>query len=205
MKLAIRIILAMHLAGVGCMLTAQDCASTFAPPSADSGYTCRMFGDVRVGASQTSEWTAADLRTRLLGKPDDIIPTENARFRVKNDVLIMGLGFYTRRDVEPVFARLGLTSYSSTPSKYEKNSTLTISHDDKPLFSERMRMTNSIGIAETFTLEIKYADFLKLINTKKVTVQFGETLIEFNSDTINALGALLITRKLKPPPPPPWM
>src|SRR5687768_12869370 len=128
--------------------------------------------------SEKPDYTTESLRLYLVGKDSDIVPDKNASLRVNNDVLIMRLGYSALRKITPPSVFFELTSYSAKPSKYEDNHKLTIFLDNQLLLSESMRMLNSIVIAERFSLEMKYPDFLKFTAAKKVKLQLGETEID---------------------------
>jgi hypothetical protein len=67
--------------------------------------------------------------------------------------------------------------------------------------SEDTDIGPSIVIAEQFSFEMKYTDFLKFTEAKQITIQLGETKIKLKSEDIEALNELnKTTKELKPPP-----
>ncbi len=162
---------------------------------------CRMIANGKGSYWEKDNAIGASISLYILGKPIDVVSTPNALIRVNKDVLTMSIGYYAPRKIIPMSVRLNLTSYSSIPSKYKENHKLTIYLDDKPLLSEEAEAGSSIVIAEKFSLEIKWADFLKFTEAKKITIQLGETKIKLKPEDIEALNELnKTTKELKPPP-----
>lgn len=139
----------------------------------------------------------------ILGKRSDIIPAPNATLRTIKNVLAMRIGCNAPRNVMPQFARLTFTLYSNTLLKHKNKNKLIIYISGKPLLSENLEQGNSMGgIAENFSLEMKYADFLKLTEAEKVTIQLGKIKIVLKPKDIKALNDLnKTTKQLKLPPP----
>jgi hypothetical protein len=159
---------------------------------------CRMIANGK-GTYREKDNIAADLRLYILGNSTDVV--HGANIRVNKDVLIMSVGYFALGKIIPTSVRLELTSFSTTPSKYKENHKLIIYLDDKPFLSKDTEAGVSIVIAEKFSLEMKYADFLKFTEAKQITIEMGETIIKLKSEDIKALNELnKTTKELKPPP-----
>lgn len=203
MKIAIKILVPIVLAlSEVASLYAQQCPPSLPDTRQLPLNECRMIANGKGFHWQKDNSMGAGVYLRILGKSSDVIYAPNAEMRVNTDVLDMGVFYYAPKRIIPTSVHLKLRSFSTIPSKYKTNHKLTIYLDDKPLLSADAEVGNSIVIAEQFYLEIKYTDFLKLTEAKKITVQFGETKIKLKPADIEALNDLnLTTKELKPAPP----
>ena len=206
MNFIIKTLAALILITAGFMsLYAQDCS----PPPTSSGIPldimkgCRMVGMARVFENEKKEPTMGNIRRYLLGKQGYIKPTSNARIRISGDVLIMDVSWYAPKNTIPDTAQLIFIVYSYTLLKYKNKNKLIINIDGKPLLSENLDQGNSMGgIAEIFLLRMKYSDFLKFTEAKKITIRLGKIKLSLKSEDIKALNDLNeTTKQLKPPPP----
>ena len=161
---------------------------------------CRIIANGKGGYWNKDNTISAGISFYLLGKPGDVVHTPNAGIRINKDSLTMKIGYYAPGKIMPTSVQLDLKSFSTTPSKYKENHKLTIYLDGKPLLSKDASAISSIVIAEIFSLEIEYADFLKFTEAKQITIQLGETKIKLKSEDIEALNELnKTTKELKPP------
>lgn len=184
-------------------VVAQDCPDSGHPKiPRPVGSTCRMFGQVRLETFQSLESTSSSVRTRIQGKPGDLIPGPNATTRVLNDVLNFTLGVVAYSNFLPEEAGIDITSQSSVPFKYANDSYLTISADGKPIVAGKMEVISSTTIGERLIFRMKYSDFLVLAGSKKLSLKLGSTDIELSADVVAAMRALSeFTKQLKPAPP----
>lgn len=203
MNFALKNLLAIVLAiGVVVSCYAQDCSSLNKVnlpkecyPAVDKAYSYY---------DKDSDSAGGGLNLLLLGNRSDIL--RELYIYVRKDVLIMFVSHYAPRSIIPTSVGFEITSYSKEPSKYKNNHRLTIYVYDKLLLSENLEVRTSGGIVEKFLLEMKYTDFLKFTEAKKVTIQLGETKIELKPEQVEALNDLnKTTKQLKPPPPFPIM
>jgi hypothetical protein len=160
-----------------------------------------MFGDVKLETFRSPEWTSAGVYTHLQGKPSDVVSGPND-IRVADDVLKLRIGFFARGNIIPDSAGIEITSFSPTRFKYKNDSRMIIFIDGAPIVSEGMEVQGFFGgIAERLSATIKYADFLKLTNANKVTLQLGQTEIRFKREVLHALNGMSdLTKELKPRP-----
>ena len=151
----------------GCLLTlcgvsfAQDCLNLGVPPPAsDPAASCKMFGRTRVLYYRSPKMSAAYLEVYLLGKREDIAPTENAGIRVLKDNLFMTVSFRAENNFIPNSAHIVLTSFATDKSKYKHNNRFAIFVDGVEVYFGKPDLGRSVwGIGETFYIVIKYADF----------------------------------------------
>jgi hypothetical protein len=184
--------------GAAASCYAQDCSSIIQVNLPKECYP--VDGNVGSYYNKTSNTRGSGLTLNLLGKPSNISPAPNATIRVSKDVLRMSVWYHAPGSIIPLTIGLNLTSFSPTPSKYKDNHRLTIYLDDKLLLSENLEVMISGGIYERLLLQMKYTDFLKFTEAKKVTVQLGKTKIKLKPKDIEALNELNKTTKdLKPP------
>lgn len=180
---------------------AQDCSP---PPSAIpiDMKGCRMVGKARVFDNEKKEPISGGINRYLLGKQSYIKPAPNAKSRLIGDILIMNLSWYAPRSIIPNSVQLGFTLYSNKLLKYKYKNKLIIFVDDKQLLAETLEQRFSFVIAEKFYLQMKYSDFLKFTEAKKVTIQLGKVKIVLKPEDIEALNDLnKSTKQLKTLPP----
>jgi hypothetical protein len=162
--------------------------SSIQPPAAAQPE--RIIGKAEVYYFENKNQTKASVYLYILGQVADIYQ--------KKDVLTLEVGYEIagKKAVEPKDVYLILTSYSGEGLKYKENHKLTIYIDDKLLLSEDTielfsRYYPQKISSESFKLpKIKYTEFLKWIEGKKVTLQFGEAKIDLNTEVITALQDL---------------
>lgn len=150
----------------------------------------RNIGNAKVFYFEKQNQTKASVYFYILGEVADIYQ--------KKDVLTMEVGYQVggNKAVEPKSVYLYLTSYSGEGLKYKDNHKLTFYLDDKLFLSEDTVVRSSSYApqsisSESFALsEIEYKDFLKILEAKKVMLQFGQTKIDLNPETIKALRDL---------------
>ena len=164
----------------------------------------RMVGKARVFENDKQKPISGQIRRYLLGNESYISPAPNARIQISGDVLIMDVSWYAPKNIIPDTAQLKFIVYSNTLLKYKNKNKLIISIGGKPLLSENLDQGNSMGgIAEIFLLRMKYSDFLKFTEAKKITIQLGKIKLALKSEEIEALNDLKeTTKQLKPPLPP---
>jgi len=150
----------------------------------------RNVGNAKVFYFEKQNQTKASVYLYILGEVADIYQ--------KKDVLTMEVGYQVagNKATEPKSIYLFLTSYSGEGLKYKDNHKLTFYLDDKRLLSEDSVVRSSSYApqkisSESFALpEIKYKDFRKILEAKKVTLQFGQTKIDLKPEVIQGLRDL---------------
>ncbi len=75
-------------------------------------------------------------------------------------------------------------------SKYNDNHKINIYLEGNMLLSENIAVSSSIIIAEKFSFEMKYKDFLKFSEAKDITIQLGKAKIKLQTQHIEALNEL---------------
>lgn len=139
------------------------------------------------------------MRGIILGQAGNVVPAPNATSRVIADFVKMRVGYMAGESINPPHAYFEIQSWSPELSKY-KNSKLTIFANDTQLVFDNLEPRSSIGIAETFYLEIKFEDFLRLTSANTVRFEIGSTKIALEAEDILALNELYKrTKKLKLP------
>lgn len=133
----------------------------------------------------------AKLNMPILGKVSDVNGSID-KLVINNDIIKMSL-YYTRRE-HPCYIRLStsikLKSYSNEKNKYRDNNNLSIYSDGKLIFSKQIELQTSIGMVEIFYLEVKPEDFDKMLKSRKIMIQLGNTKVYLQEKELNALNDL---------------
>lgn len=176
---------------------AQDCTA----PGGEIPKECYgIEGMVSSFYDKKSHYGRSSFSLFLIGtRADTVRDPRNSVRRSSKDVLRMSVGYTWSGDHVPDYFDFSFVSYSENPFKYEDNHKLSIYIDDKSVLSENTENRGFYQTVKNFSIEIKYSDYIKFLEAKKVAIQLGDTEIILKPDQIELLKELFkTTKEIKP-------